>query len=248
MHVWAIASARATIGGPSLESRTPCRNAWFHRRTTLPPGGTPRALDASLGNASDAAPAPAAARKRRRESGCSRASRRDLLGPGELERRDGEVKSSDEIARAASSSSPFPFAGLLPQRKSTPLVLTWEAASRMGRSPVDVVRGEARDPCVQVVVVDRLAQVLDHLSGPLPFAGSFTPCSSSRGQDLDVAVGSVHTDPLAIMDQLRGAFHSDDCRQAVFPCDHGAMGHQAPPTSVTKPVIATNRGDQLGSV
>src|SRR6266446_4866706 len=99
MHVCAIASARATIGGPSFELRTPSRNASFQRRTTLPPGWTPRALDASPGNASDAAPAPAATRKRRRESGCSRASKRELLGPGERERRDGEVKTLDEIAR-----------------------------------------------------------------------------------------------------------------------------------------------------
>jgi hypothetical protein len=101
MHVCAIGSARATIGGPSFALRTACRKAPFHRKTTLPPGGTPRALDASLGNASDAAPAPAATRKRRRESSCSRASKRELLGPGEIERRDGEVKTLDEIARLA---------------------------------------------------------------------------------------------------------------------------------------------------
>src|SRR6266550_4907693 len=145
MHVCAIASARATIGGPSFALRTPCRNASFHRKTTLPRGGTPRALDASLGNASDAAPAPAATRKRRRESGRSRASKRELLGTGERERRDGEVNTLDEIARLAPrcrrrqrlvqarapprgraraglAASSFPFAGPLPQRQSTPLV------------------------------------------------------------------------------------------------------------------------------
>src|SRR5438132_8253970 len=99
MHVCAIASARATIGGPSFALRTPCRNASFHRKTTLPPGGTPRALDASLGNASDAAPAPAATRKRLRESGCSRSRKRELLGPRETERRDREVKTFDKIRR-----------------------------------------------------------------------------------------------------------------------------------------------------
>src|SRR5438094_4918117 len=97
MHVCAIASARATIGGPSFASRTPCKYASFHRRTMLPPAG--RALDANLGNARDAAPAPAATRKRRRESGCSRAGKRGLFGPGEIERRDREVKTLDEIAR-----------------------------------------------------------------------------------------------------------------------------------------------------
>src|SRR6266545_1459334 len=72
MEVCAIASARATTGGPSFELRTPTRNASFHRRTRSPPGWTGRALDASFGNASDAAPAPAATRNWRRESDCSR--------------------------------------------------------------------------------------------------------------------------------------------------------------------------------
>src|SRR5438552_4919273 len=85
MHVCAIASARATIGGPSFELRTPSRNASFHRRTRLPPAWTPRALDASLGSASDAAPAPAATRNCRRESDCSRADEGDLLRPQEIE-------------------------------------------------------------------------------------------------------------------------------------------------------------------
>src|SRR6266498_1545677 len=94
MDVCAIASARATIGGPSFELRTPSRNASFHRRTTLPPGWTPRALDASLGNASDAAPALAATRNRRRESDCSRTGERDLLRPPEIDPRRAEVKTS----------------------------------------------------------------------------------------------------------------------------------------------------------
>src|SRR6266542_4249779 len=94
MDVCAIASARATIGGPSFELRTPSRNASFHCRTTLPPGWTRRALDASLGNASDAAPAPAATRNRRRENDYSRTGERDLLRPLEIEPQDGEVKTS----------------------------------------------------------------------------------------------------------------------------------------------------------
>src|SRR5919197_4866718 len=95
MHVCAIASARATIGGPSLELRTPCRNASFHRRTTLSSASAPiapHALGASRGTASDAAPAPAAAKKRRRESGCSRNNESELLRPSDIERRMGEVK------------------------------------------------------------------------------------------------------------------------------------------------------------
>src|SRR5207244_5720251 len=56
-----------------------------------------------------------------------------------------------------------------------------------------------------------------------------TRLSSSRGgEDLDVSVGSVQADPLPILDQLRGVFYPDDGQQAVFPCDHWAMGHQAP--------------------
>jgi hypothetical protein len=38
-----------------------------------------------------------------------------------------------------------------------------------------------------------------------------------------------------------------DGGQAVLPCDHAPWVIR-PPTSVTRPVIATNRGDQLGSV
>src|SRR6266568_1063621 len=98
MHVCATASARATIGGPSFELRTPSRNAPFHCKTTLPPRCRPGALDATLGNASDAAPAPAATRNRRRESDCSRTGERDLLRPLEIERRDGEVKTLREVA------------------------------------------------------------------------------------------------------------------------------------------------------
>src|SRR6266550_1288784 len=94
MLVCAIACARATIGGPSFELRTPSRNASFHRRTTLPPAWTPRALDASFGNASEAAPAPAATRNCRRESDCPRADEGDLLRPQEIEPPDEEVKTS----------------------------------------------------------------------------------------------------------------------------------------------------------
>ena len=67
------------------------------------------------------------------------------------------------------------------------------------------------------------------------------------GQDLDVPVRSMHADPLPVPDQPGGMLHPHDGRQAVLPCDHRAMGHQAP-TSFTRPWIATNRGVQLGSV
>src|SRR5438552_4095348 len=99
MHVCAIARARATIGGPSFELRTPSRNASFHCTTRLPPAWTPRAPDASLGSASDAAPAPAATRNCRRESDCSRADERELLRPREIEPSDEEVKTSRLLSR-----------------------------------------------------------------------------------------------------------------------------------------------------
>src|SRR5713226_10440871 len=44
MQLWTINRARATIGGPSLESRTPCNAALFHWTTTsgvCPNNGTP---------------------------------------------------------------------------------------------------------------------------------------------------------------------------------------------------------------
>ncbi len=70
--------------------------------------------------------------------------------------------------------------------------------------------------------------------------------SSGGGEDLDVPVGSVHPDPLPILDQLRGVF---------YPTTVGRPYSRAitapwvirPPTSVTRPVI-DEEGDQLGSV
>jgi hypothetical protein len=76
-HVWPIAKARATIAGPSFESRTPRRNAAFQSITTLSPRrGAPTRPDAdavsgTAGNRSSATPAPAAVRNRRRAMACS---------------------------------------------------------------------------------------------------------------------------------------------------------------------------------
>ena len=38
----------------------------------------------------------------------------------------------------------------------------------------------------------------------------------------------MHADPLPISDEPGGLLHAHDGRQAVLPCDHCAMGHQAP--------------------
>jgi hypothetical protein len=51
---------------------------------------------------------------------------------------------------------------------------------------------------------------------------------TSLGQELDVPVRSMHADPLPISDQPGGMLHPHDGRHAVLPCDHRAMGHQAP--------------------
>jgi hypothetical protein len=37
-----------------------------------------------------------------------------------------------------------------------------------------------------------------------------------------------HADPLPIPDQPGGLLHPHDGRQTVIPCDHCAVGHQAP--------------------
>src|SRR5439155_21964473 len=73
MHVWAIARARATIGGPSFDSRTPSRNALFQRSTTLSRGAADARLattaEAGTPDRSSAAPpAAAAVRKSRRDT------------------------------------------------------------------------------------------------------------------------------------------------------------------------------------
>ena len=67
MHVCATASARATIGGPSFESRTPCRSASFQRRTTFSPSFALLAVRASaaLGTSSARPPTLAVWRRRR---------------------------------------------------------------------------------------------------------------------------------------------------------------------------------------
>src|SRR5205823_13315022 len=65
MQVCATASARETIGGPSLDSRTPWRKASFQRRRTFP--FLVRENRGRNGLRSTRPPAPAVRRKSRRE-------------------------------------------------------------------------------------------------------------------------------------------------------------------------------------
>jgi hypothetical protein len=56
----------------------------------------------------------------------------------------------------------------------------------------------------------------------------------------------MHADPLPVPDQPRGVLHSHDRRQAVLSRAITAPLVIRPPTSVTRPLIATNRGVQTG--
>jgi hypothetical protein len=73
MQVWAIARARAIIGGPNFEARTASRKARFHWMTTLSAGralGTGRvatAVPEAPGSTRRAPLAPAAKRNCRRD-------------------------------------------------------------------------------------------------------------------------------------------------------------------------------------
>src|SRR6266511_5118811 len=91
MQVWTIASARATIGGPSFDSRTAWSAASFQTMTALrscasiAPAGRPSAAPASGGARSAAPHAPVHSRKRRLEIGESAESiaLRLALGPSD---------------------------------------------------------------------------------------------------------------------------------------------------------------------
>src|SRR2546423_7504755 len=87
MHVWTIASARDTIGGPSFESRTPCNAALFHWSTTLSEAETSAATGtvwsarscADAGSLSPHATSPPPASATRMPTTVNRASTADLL-------------------------------------------------------------------------------------------------------------------------------------------------------------------------
>src|SRR5438034_10358484 len=78
MHVCAIASARDSIGGPTFESRTPCRSAWFQRTTTF---------SASLTGA-----ARSLLRPRREGTAAARSDQRSYVREPELRLREGQAQ------------------------------------------------------------------------------------------------------------------------------------------------------------
>src|SRR5438093_1941576 len=85
MQVWAIARARATIGGPSFESRTPCRNAAFHVIATLSlvRADTARMTEAAAGPPGQRRTVPAAPTAARN---CRRDTAVGELGPSRYPR------------------------------------------------------------------------------------------------------------------------------------------------------------------
>src|SRR5829696_1391150 len=62
---------------------------------------------------------------------------------------------------------------------------------------------------------------------PLVTEASCPPARGPLREDLDVAVGSVDADPLAIPDQPGHVVDADDRRYAVLPRDHGTVRHEA---------------------
>src|SRR2546428_8297572 len=69
MQVWTTARARATIGGPSFESRTPCNAAAFQRRHMLSPeANTSSGSPPNTGAAAASAPHFRAVRRVRRNA------------------------------------------------------------------------------------------------------------------------------------------------------------------------------------
>src|SRR2546421_5032826 len=91
MQVWAIARARATIGGPSLESRTPCRNAAFHVIATLSlvRADTARTTEAAAGPRGQRRMVPAAPTAARN---CRRDTAVEAMGPSGYPRLTGRSR------------------------------------------------------------------------------------------------------------------------------------------------------------
>src|SRR5262244_2598098 len=93
--------------------------------------------------------------------------------------------------------------------REVPIILTMDAAATHALDPLPA-------KCQR-----RLVSLTDHVP-PGDLSGL-----AQLGQDLNVTVCSMHADPLPIPDQTGGMLDPHDGRQAVLPCDHRAMGHQA---------------------
>lgn len=67
-------------------------------------------------------------------------------------------------------------------------------------------------------------------------------------RDLDVPVRSMYADPLPIPDQRGGMLYPTTAGKPYSRAITALWVIRPPPTSVTRPLIATNAGVQLGSV
>src|SRR4029453_2118131 len=116
------------------------------------------------------------------------------------------------------------------------VVALYDQLVRLDPSPIialnrAVAVAELDPPEVALAAVGRLE---DKLAGYHAYRGwsrvriALPSIWPGLGQDLDVPVRSVHADPLPIPDHPGGMLHPHDGRQAVLPCDHRAVGHQAP--------------------
>jgi hypothetical protein len=73
------------------------------------------------------------------------------------------------------------------------------------------------------------------------------PAWIASWEQFDVALGAVQADHLPVGDQLRRVLDAHD-RGEPYSRAITAPWFISPPTSVTRPLMVTNSGDQLGSV
>ncbi len=66
-------------------------------------------------------------------------------------------------------------------------------------------------------------------------------------QYFDISLCAMHANLLPIFYQPSRILHSDDCRQAIFACDHCSVGHQSADFG-DQAFMDTNNGVQPGSV
>jgi len=140
-----VASARATIGGPSFESRTPSRNASFHEPTMLSPGAWSIRPGGRRRPSREVLAARGACRPLRRRRGPAGETCRRLTA----KRVDGRGLPAVQVH--ASSSTPFRFfaigrGGREAVDASLPVVLSRpnERENSCGRRPL---RGQDPERC-----------------------------------------------------------------------------------------------------